>query len=353
VRFGGSLEEDLSRRDFTINAIAWVPVDLAAGTGRIVDPHGGRLDLERRFLRTVGDPSHRFAEDALRLVRAARFAGRLDLAIEPQTEAAIRALAPHVATVSGERIRDELLRMLERDPRPSRALRLLERLGLMAVVLPEVAALRGIPQAKLLPGDALDHSLAAVDAAPPHTPADTRLAALLHDLGKATTQADGHFIGHEVAGADLAAVVLERLRLGRSRSGRIIGAIRHHMYNYDPGWTDAAVRRLIGRLGATDRDLLFALRRADNAASGTAESGEGVQADLERRIAHELGRQPDLLLDRRLAVDGHDLQQELGLPPGPLIGRLIDRLVDAAIEDPALNERDLLLSLARTLSAER
>ena len=353
VRFGVSLTEDLARRDFTINAIAWQPVDLAAGTGRIVDPFDGRGDLGQRLLRTVGDPRARFAEDALRLVRAARFAGRVDLAVDAATEAAIVELAPKAAGVSGERVRDELLRILEQDPRPSRALRLLERLGLMAVLLPELAALRGIPQAKLLPGDALDHSLAAVDAVPAGAPDDARLAALLHDLGKATTQAAGHFIGHEAAGAAMAAEVLERLRLGRARSARIVNAIRHHMYNYDPTWTDAAVRRLVRRTSGIDRELLFALRRADNAASGTAAIGERVQADLERRIVEELERQPGLLLEHRLAIDGHDLQAELGLPPGPAIGQLLERLVEAAIEDPSLNERARLLDLARTLSAER
>ncbi|HUH16356.1 MAG TPA: CCA tRNA nucleotidyltransferase, partial [Methylomirabilota bacterium] len=154
VRFGASLEEDLARRDFTINAIAWMPVDLPAGRGRVVDPCGGARDLAAGVLRTVGDPRERFGEDALRLVRAARFAARFGMTIEPATEAAIRELAPTVATVSGERIRAELLAILRLDPVPSRALRLLEELGLLRVILPELAALRGVPQAKLVPGDA-------------------------------------------------------------------------------------------------------------------------------------------------------------------------------------------------------
>ena len=349
VRFGASLVEDLARRDFTINAMAWLPVDLAAGRGRIVDPHGGRADLASRVLRTVGDPGLRFAEDALRLVRAARFAASLDLSIEPATEAAIVALAPRVASVSGERVRDELLRILEID-QPSRAFRLLERLGLLSIILPELAALRGIPQAKAIPGDALDHSLAAVDAVPAVAPTDTRLAALLHDLGKATTLAHGHFIGHETVGAALAGDVLKRLRVGRARSERITNAIRQHMYHYDATWSDAAVRRLVRRLAHTDRDLLFALRRADDAASGTSAAGAPVQDELEERIAGELERQPVLLLERRLAVDGHDLQQELGLPPGREIGRLMERLLDAAIDDPSINDRAALIARARALA---
>ena len=343
VRFGVSLEEDLARRDFTMNAIAWVPSDLPRGTGRLHDPFGGRADLEARLLRTVGEPRDRFAEDALRLVRAARFAGRFEMTIDPATEAAAIDLAPTAATVSGERVRDELTRILELDPSPSAALRILERLGILGVVLPEVAALRGIPQSKAIPGDALDHTLAAVDAAP----VDVRLIALLHDIGKATTLRDGHFIGHDTVGADLAAGVLQRLRIPSATVARVTGAIRHHMYDYDPAWTDAAVRRFIRRTAHVDRRLLFELRRADNAASGVGAIGEENQAQLEARIIEQLAGQPDLLMHRRLAIDGHDLQSELGMQPGPEIGAVLDRLTELVLDDPSLNRREALLKLAR------
>ncbi len=148
VRFGVSLTEDLARRDFTINAMAWLPIDLEAGRGSLVDPTGGQSDLEARVLRAVGEPRERFAEDALRLMRAARFAGRLGLTIDPATERAIRDAAPTVEAVSAERVRDELLRILSLDDAPSGAIGILERLGLLGVILPELLALRGIPQAK-------------------------------------------------------------------------------------------------------------------------------------------------------------------------------------------------------------
>jgi len=346
VRFGVSLTDDLARRDFTVNAMAWMPVDLRERTGTLVDPFGGAQDLADRLLRTVGDPRERFTEDALRLVRAARFAGRFEMVIDPATEAAIAELAPTVATVSHERVRDELLRILRLDPRPSRALLLLEQLGLMAPLLPELVALRGIPQSKAVPGDALDHTLAAVDAVPTGQ-TELRLAALLHDLGKATTLGDDHFIGHDTVGADLAAALLERLRVSGSIANRIVGAIRHHMYDYDSAWTDAAVRRFIRRTADVDRELLFGLRRADNAASGVGARGDQNQAELEARMGRELEGQPGLLLHRRLAIDGHDLQRELGMEPGPQIGELLDRLTEAVLEDPTLNERGSLLTLAR------
>ena len=352
VRFGASLDEDLARRDFTFNAMAWVPIDLGAGRGRVVDPFGGAADLEARLLRTVGDPRERFKEDALRLLRAARFAARFDMVIDAATEAAIRALAPTAASVSPERIRDELLRML-RTPSPSRALRILERLGLLAVILPELAALRGVPQDKAVPGDALDHSLAAVDAVAPNHDATLALAALLHDIGKATTLAEGHFIGHDRVGAELAAAALERLRIPGSEAARIAHAVRHHMYAYDDQWTDAAVRRFIRRLEPIGTSILFGLRRADNTASGVGALGEANQAELERRIAIELERQPDLLLRSRLAVDGHDLQREMGLEAGPRLGLLLDRLMERVLDDPSLNERSTLLRLAADDPAER
>jgi tRNA nucleotidyltransferase (CCA-adding enzyme) len=352
VRFGASLEEDLARRDFTINAVAWVPIDLDAGEGRLVDPFGGRADLHARVLRAVGDPRERFAEDALRLVRAARLAAQLHLVVEPRTATAVRELAGTAATVSAERVWAELERMLALEM-PSRAFVALEDLGLLEVLLPELAALRGVPQAKRHPGDALDHTLAAVDAAPPGEDPPVRLAALLHDLGKASTLADGHFIGHERVGADLAAEVLRRLRVRGALADRVVHAVRHHMYAYDDNWTDAAVRRFIRRVAPEGRDLLFALRRADNLASGVGAAGEQNQAVLERRIADELERQPDLLLRNRLAIDGHDLVRELGIEPGPAIGRLLDVLTERVLDDPSLNRPDRLLALARDAIEQR
>jgi tRNA nucleotidyltransferase (CCA-adding enzyme) len=343
VRFGVALPDDLARRDFTINAMAWLPTDLEAGLGLVVDPFGGEADIGSRRLRTVGDPRQRFDEDALRLVRAARFAGRFELTIDPATEAAIMAMAPLAASVSHERIRDELFRILELSDMPSRTFLLMESLGLLGILFPEVAALRGVPQRKARPGDALDHTLAAVDAA---AGLELRLTALLHDLGKATTLADGHFIGHERVGAELAGALLARLRVPGQLAGRVQAVIAHHMYDYGPDWTDAAVRRFIRRTDGVDRTLLFGLRRVDNAASGVGPDAEEVQAELEARIAAELSAQPELLVGRRLAIDGHDLQRELGLPAGPELGRVLDQLTEAVLDDPSLNRRDRLLAMA-------
>jgi tRNA nucleotidyltransferase/poly(A) polymerase len=357
VRFGVSLADDLARRDFTINAIAWVPIDLAARRGRVVDPHGGLEDLRAGVLRAVGDPDERLGEDALRLLRAVRFAHRMRLTVDAATEAAIRRRSGRAAGVSGERTRDELLRILSADagvatpgaPPPSEAFRLMERLGLLSVILPELAALRGVPQSKAIPGDALDHTLMAVDAADP-SPAEVRLSALLHDLGKAETLADGHFFGHEVVGADLAGRVMDRLRFSRAMRDAVVHAVRHHMFEYRPDWTDAAVRRFVKRIGGDRLPLLLALRRADNAASGAIEPVTGGIDELVGRIG-AAGTEPTEI--RHLALDGDDLQRALGLAPGPVIGRLLDELMDAVLDDPSLNERDRLLALARTRLGRR
>lgn len=344
VRFGGSLAEDLARRDFTINAVAWRPLDLAAGSGTIVDPHGGLDDLRAGVIRAVGDPHERFAEDALRLLRAVRFSLRFGFEIDPATQRALVDATPTASTLSGERVRDELTRLLDDEGiRPSVAFGRWEALGLLAVLLPELAALRGVPQGKPLPGDALDHSLRTADALPAANRV-LRLAGLLHDLGKATTLADGRFVGHEVVGADQAASVMRRLRFSSRDVERVVRLVRQHMFNYDPSWSDAAVRRFIRRVGIDEVDDLFALREADNVASGAVEPESGGMRELRARIETQ---QHAPLEAAQLALDGHDLQRELGLEPGPRIGEILGRLLDLVLVDPARNERSVLLEHAR------
>ena len=346
VRWGRSLGDDLARRDFTINAMAWLPESDADGSGRLVDPYGGAADLEDGLLRAVGDPEARFHEDALRLLRAVRLATRFGLRLDPATEAAIRANAPAAAGLSGERVRDELMRILAGAAPPSRAFDLMERLGLLGVLLPELAALRGVPQAKPLAGDALDHSLRAADALPAGDSV-LRLAGLLHDVGKATTLADGHFLHHDRDGALLAEQILLRLRAPRAEATRVGRLVRHHMFAYTPDWTDAAVRRFVRRVGVDLLADLFALRAADDMASGVEEPPGGWRQLRERvaAVAH------DPLEAHHLAVTGEDLVTELGIPPGPRIGRLLAGLLEAVLEDPALNSRDRLLDLARAMAS--
>jgi len=346
VRWGESLAEDLARRDFTINAMAWLPDEGSEPSGRLVDPFGGAADLEDGLLRAVGDPEARFGEDALRLLRAVRFATRFGMRIDPSTEVAIRTHAPDAGGLSGERVRDELMRILAGALPPSRAFEMMERLGLLTVLLPELAALRDVQQSKPLAGDALDHSLRAADALPAADPV-LRLAGLLHDVGKATTQADGHFLFHDREGSLLAEQILLRLRAPRAEVARVARLVRQHMFAYTRDWTDAAVRRFVRRVGVDLLPDLFALREADDIASGIDEPPSGWR-ELRERVAAVAG---DPLETGHLAISGDDLVAELGIAPGPPIGQLLAALLEAVVEDPGLNSRDRLLELARAMAS--
>lgn len=349
IEFGDTIELDLARRDFTVNAVAW-----GARPGQppgLVDPYLGLADVEARVLRAVGQPRARFEEDALRMIRAVRFAATLDFSIEPATLAAIQARSALVAHLSGERIATELDKLLAA-PRPSVGLRLMSDTDLLAPISADLAAQRGIPQNKVPGEDLWDHTLRTVDAASPARPV-VRLAALVHDIGKPATSAEGHFLGHDAVGAQLAGALLDRLRSPRAVRERVVALVHHHMFSYEPNWSDAAVRRFIGKIGALGGgalDELLALREADNFGSGLpAEAGR--LDELRARIAAELAA--EVVLDRRgLAVDGADLIDELGLSEGPLLGRILDELLERVIADPDANNRPTLLLLAQAMLAD-
>lgn len=360
VEFGDRIEDDLARRDFTVNAMAWgadrgVAMDrpgaapgVSAPAARLVDPFDGAADVERRLLRAVGEPSKRFEEDALRMVRAVRLAATLGFEIEPATLAALRERAPLVTHLSGERIAAELEKLLAAD-RPSVGLRLTADTGLLAVISPELDAQRGVPQNKIEGEDLWDHTVRSVDAAPADRPV-VRLAALLHDLGKPATIDEGPFRGHESVGADLATALLERWHLPNAVIERVVRLVRQHMFTYDPDWGDAGVRRFIKRVGRDALEDLFALRAADNIGSGLPADAGRID-ELRDRVHAQL--EASAVLDRGgLAVDGDDLMTELRVPQGPTLGRILDRLLEQVIADPALNDRATLLLLAASMLAD-
>ncbi len=351
VAFSERIEDDLARRDFTVNAIAWGGGPTAAAVPALVDPFGGVADLRAGVLRAVGDPAARIREDALRMLRAVRFAATLDLRVETATLAAIHDAAPLAAHVSAERTFAELGKLLGA-PAPSIGLRLAEETGLLAVIAPELARQPGIPQAKAATDDLWDHTCRTVDAAPlpPAAPAHLRLAALVHDIGKPATFADGHFVGHETVGAVMAGAWLEGLRAPRATSERVVHLVRHHMFSYDPAWSEAAIRRFLRRVGPDTLDDLLALRAADNLGSGLP-ADAGNLAELRARCRDQLARH--VALERGdLAVNGDDLVRALGMEPGPALGRLIDTLLELVIADLLQNERARLLDLAHALHRE-
>jgi len=348
IVFGGTIETDLARRDFTMNALAWGgPADPATPPD-LTDPFGGAEDIGAGLIRAVGDPAARFREDALRILRAIRFATTLGFTIEPATLAAMREHAPLTAHLSGERVIAELERLLLA-PRPSVGLQLLADTGVLAVVLPELDAQRGIPQNKTPGEDLWAHTLRTVDASAAMP--ILRLAALLHDVGKPATLADGRFVGHDTVGATIATSLLDRLHGPRDQTDHVSRLIRHHMFSVEPRSSDAAVRRFLVRVGLDLVDDLLLLREADNVGSGLPADAGRVSV-LRRRIAEQLAAK--VALDRaQLAVDGHEVMRELGIGPGPQLGRILDALTDRVIADPRLNDRPHLLSLARDIAAGR
>ena len=349
VEFGDTIELDLARRDFTVNAMAWGA--RPGGEPEFIDPYGGVLDADARVLRAVGDPRARFEEDALRMVRAVRLAATHDLAVEPATLAGMQARAGLVAHLSGERIAAELDKLLGA-PTPSVGFRLMSGAGLLAPISPELAAQQGIPQNKVPGEDLWDHTLRSVDAASPSRPI-VRLAALLHDIGKPSTYAEGHFLGHDAAGAVLAGAFLDRLHEPRAVRDRVVELVRFHMFSYESNWSDAAVRRFIGKMASIGEgalEELLELREADNVGSGLP-ARAGRLDELRARVATELAA--EAVLDRsRLAVDGTDLMSELGLAQGPLLGRILEELLERVITDPDLNDRPTLLVLAQAMLTE-
>jgi tRNA nucleotidyltransferase (CCA-adding enzyme) len=340
VEFGESIEEDLARRDFTVNAMAW-----GAGPGdepTFVDPYGGRDDLDRRLLRAVGDPDRRFGEDALRMARAVRLAATLEFQVEAGTFAAIGRNADLVRHVSGERICAELLKLLAAG-RPSTGLRLMADSGLLAIIASDLDRQRGLAQNKIAGEDLWDHTLRTVDAAPPRQV--VRLAALLHDVGKPDTIDDGPFHNHETVGAEMARHFLSGLHAPRTLQERVAHLIRHHMFSYGHTWSDAAVRRFIKKVGPGCIQDLLALRAADNEGSGLPADAGHIH-ELAARIEAELAANVALGRDQ-LAIDGNDLIVEFGMPQGRLLGRLLDDLTERVVAEPALNDRAILLEMAR------
>ncbi len=334
VAFTHSLYEDLARRDFTINAMAW--------DGRLVDPFGGARDLGGGLVRAVRDPAERFREDGLRMLRAVRFASTLGFGIEESTAVAIRSNAELLRAVSGERVQEELKKVLA-VPKPSGAFQLMAGLGLAAVIFPELEAGKRIPQEKAAAQDVFEHSLATLDA----TPQDDlvlRLAGLLHDIGKPDTHQDGHFYQHEYVGEAKARAILRRWKFPNHVVTAVAHLVRNHMFWYQDEWTDAAVRRFIRKVGLENIQTLFALRRADNIGSGARQPRMVKLEQLWRRVEQEIARRSAFSL-RDLKVNGNDVMNELQIPPGPTVGRALDWLFERVLDDPGLNEPGRLLGL--------
>jgi tRNA nucleotidyltransferase (CCA-adding enzyme) len=341
-RYSRSLEKDLAYRDFTFNAMACDPLE-----NRLVDPFGGAADLRRGVVRAVGSADGRFAEDPLRIFRAVRFAAVFRFRLEAETAASIPGHLEAFRKVAPERVREELFRLLLA-PRPSEGLDLMRRTGLMAEVIPELLEGWRRRQNHYHKYTIYRHIMVCVDASPPEL--DLRLAALLHDVAKPRVRQkiDGifRFHNHEQASARLARKILHRLRCSRARVERVTHLIKQHMFHYQSGWKNAAVRRLVRRVGLEHLDDLFALRRADVAAHGVPSDDLELLEELGGRIRRLVSEKPPLGVGD-LQVSGRDVMQVTGLHQGAEVGRLLERLLQEALEDPRTNQRDRQLARLR------
>lgn len=352
VEFVDDITADLARRDFTVNAIAIDPVD-----GHMIDPFGGRADLDAHVIKAVGDPLERFAEDGLRVLRAARFAATLEASIDPETERAMgheRALQTF-RRVSAERVRDEWMKSMTAR-RPSVAFEVMRRTSILGITCPELMESVGCGQNRWHAYDVWGHAMACLDACKPEPV--LRVAALLHDVGKPRTRefsektSDYTFYDHERVGAEMAEPLLARLRFSNDDRARIVALIRHHLICYSEAWTDAAVRRWLRRVTPDLAPDLYQIGFADALGKGRDATEDLASIEQLRARVEGLLAAGAALSTKDLAVNGRDLMSELGLQPGRIIGQIMERLVELVTDDPEANERARLLDAARQAAAE-
>jgi tRNA nucleotidyltransferase (CCA-adding enzyme) len=347
VEFVDDIVADLARRDFTVNAMAIDPVD-----GHLIDPFDGEKDLAAHVLRAVGKAEERFAEDGLRVLRAARFSATLGCSIEPDTERAMssaRALDTF-RRVSAERVRDEWLKAMGAD-RPSIAFEAMRRTGILGVTCPELLESVGCAQNRWHAYDVWGHAMACLDACRPAP--ILRVAALLHDVAKPRTRAfsektdDYTFYEHERLGAEMAEELLARLRFSNDERARVTALVRHHLICYSDDWSDAAVRRWIRRITPDLAPDLYDLGVADALGKGRDASADIASIQSLRARVEALIAQGAAFSVRDLAIRGDELMGALGLAPGRIVGETLAHLVEVVIDDPARNERERLLEEAR------
>jgi len=347
-----SLEEDLSRRDFTINSMA-ISL-LKSDFNRVVDPFGGQEDLKNKLIRAVGVPEMRFGEDALRMMRAVRLAVELEFAIEADTREAIKKIAGNLQFIAKERIRDELIKIIAA-ARARQGIELLHELGLLKYIIPELEQGIGVENRPRI-FTIWEHNLKALEyGAKTGFPVDVRLAALLHDVAKPATKGEMKrgewtFYGHDVVGGRMAAQILERLHFPRETVEKVAKLIRWHLFKYDPneGITDSSVRRLIRRVGAENMIDLVKVRICDR-------MGMGVPKAVPYRLRHfqfrveKILREEEAPTPKMLKINGEDVMNTLGIPPGRKVGYVLEALLQEVIDDPVKNTKEDLESRTKAL----
>ena len=340
IEWAKTIEEDLARRDFTINAIAF--------STSLVDPFNGQKDLENKIIRAVGNPNDRFSEDALRLMRAVRFATQLGFTIEEKTWEAITKNCELITKISNERIRDELIKILSSDF-PADGIRLLYNAGILEHILPELVCGVGVNQKGTHHlDDVFTHSIKALEACQ-NKNWIVRFATLIHDIGKPVTyvERDGKatFYNHETVGAHIAKEIASRLHFAKEDREKLYTLVRWHMFTVSEFITDTAVRKFIRRVGKENTTDMLDLRTADRVGSGTPPTSWRHE-EFKKRIIEVQKHIPSVT---DLKVNGKDVMEVLGIPPGPKVGLILKKLFEEISEDPKKNEREKLLRRIKQL----
>jgi tRNA nucleotidyltransferase (CCA-adding enzyme) len=348
VSFSDSLEVDISRRDFTMNGLAY---DYRRGV--IIDHCGGMKDIRSGLIRTIGSPDERFAEDGLRPYRACRFASKLGFTIHSETFAAITGALDTASRVSAERVRDEFVKTLQ-SPKPSVGLEYMRKSGLMKLFLPELDACHGVQQNKFHSFDVYWHCLLSCDGAT----ADNlivRLAALLHDIAKPIVKrpgddGDATFYNHEVVGARMTKSIMKRLKFSNVEIERTCNLVVNHMFHYTDEWNDGAVRRFMRKVGVENLGDLSALRMADRAGNGSRTGVPAPITELFRRV-DSIIEAANAITVRDLKIGGHEIMSMFGVSPGPIIGKILNELLEMVLDDPDANTPEILSEKAKEIFA--
>ena len=347
VSWTNKIEEDLARRDFSINAIA------LSQTSEIIDPFNGQDDIKNKIIKTVGNPTQRFKEDALRLIRAIRIATELEFEIDPKTAQAIKENAHLIKEVANERIREELFKLLE-SSNPFRGITKLRETGMLKIILPGLENCFGIVQEGPKHDRVYDigeHSLLTLKHTPSNDPL-VRLAALLHDIGKVDTvktAPDGNvtFYNHDVVGGKLVLKIAKRFNLSKKQTDKLYRLVRWHLFTVDENQTDSAIRRFIKNVGKENIKDIMALRIGDRLGGGTQKAISWRMEKFEERIKQIL-KKPFSISD--LKVNGNDVMKTLNIKPGPKIGEILNKLFEEVLEDSSKNKKELLLEKIKQLA---
>ena len=365
ISFAETLEEDLARRDFTVNALAMATktqsakckvqnnnLKLKTTEIEIIDLFDGQKDLKSRIIRAVGDPEKRFDEDALRMLRAVRFATVLDFSIEEKTKEAIKKNALWLERISNERIRDEFIKIIN-NKRAAYGVELLRSLGLLTYIIPELEEGCGVAQNKHHIYDCYEHNLRALGyAAETGFNEQVRIAALLHDVGKPRTKhgrgESATFYNHEMVGARMTKQILGRLKFSKKDVEKITKLVRYHLFYYNVGEvSDSSVRRLVRQVGLETIEELLQLRMSDRIGSGVPKA-EPYKLRHLKYVIEKVSKDP--ISVKMLKIGGEDIIKILKITPGPKIGQVLDILLGYVLEDPQKNKKEFLEKKALELS---